>query len=1022
MKKQYLATLISAICIGTGVLTGCSASGVEKPEMESTQSNEVVPAQTIAADGQEEAWQRPALGERVSGFTVEELGEIQKLGAETVLFSHEKSGAEILLIKNDDTELSFSISYQTPYVDETDTNHIFEHAILASSEKYPSSDLFFDLAYKSYNTYVNAITTPTFTIYPVCSQSQEQLLKLTDAYLSCMTAPDIMENENIFKREALRFELEDEDSPITMQGTVFSEDFGYLTDIQENASNGLGKAMYPDTIAANAIGQLHRNYKELTYEKMMETYDRCYHFDNSLMILYGDLDYKLFLEFIDGEYLSKAERNHTDLSAYQEEQVPSGHVRQRIESPAYEGDSTEKAAILYYGIDLSSASWEDILDWDILTYMLNNEYSPLQVCARKEGITGQIIASVQVGTAKPILTFYLLNAEEEQTEAFERAIKNALEEIAAHGISQDIYEGVIKENKLAQYMARNDINIGVNIGMEIMTYWCHTGKTDLYSKIEECLGRLEMDKQQEALKRLTESALHPIRSATVTAVPVPGLAEKAEQEIQDYLAEMKTSMTEEEITQMIADTREFREWNKVENHNTDFIMDPKNLPEPEGYTSFEKKELGQLISYTAPVEVEQAGHFALNLDLSNIPAADIYYLGIYEMLIGKIGTRDRSAEQTAVLCDQYLYNLNYVERYIDNRPMVMVKWYGLTEDYDEGLRLLLELFEKTDFSDREKICQVMDQFVPDYDQSRYMDEMHLAVNQAIASINNNWGFNAGVNSQDQYVFMKEVLRRLKEEDGYGEEFAGKMKAISNSLLNQKGMAVIHIASREELPALESQSEEILSSLPVLDYGMPDYSNFFNQGKKRAICVNTSSQQIVQAGDMGVGDGLTGTDMPFLMALSDKYIVPRVRFQMGAYSAGLRGNLKEKCVQFYSHSDPNVGATLDVFAGADEYLKDMEISQVELNSYILNAFGDLTTPRGIFEKQMENIALDLKGEDADWIYSQLQKVKETTLEDQDQAARRLQAVLDQGHIAVVGNQTSIELEKERFDWVKDYRGK
>ena len=149
----------------------------------------------------------PDVGERMNGFVTTAAGEIPSAGAETRTLTHEVSGATLYLISNDDPELAFQIGYRTPYLDETDANHVFEHAVLASSDKYPSKNLFFNLAGGTYSTFVNAQTTLVNTTYPLASLSEEQLLKMMDAYLSCLTAPGILEEENFFKREAIRYSL-----------------------------------------------------------------------------------------------------------------------------------------------------------------------------------------------------------------------------------------------------------------------------------------------------------------------------------------------------------------------------------------------------------------------------------------------------------------------------------------------------------------------------------------------------------------------------------------------------------------------------------------------------------------------------------------------------------------------------------------------------------------------------------------------------------------------------------------------
>ena len=189
----------------------------------------------------------PKLGSNISNFTVTEVGELDILDADTIKFVHKKSGGELLYIKNDDKNLGFSIGYVTPQVDETDMNHIFEHAILASSKKYKSKDIFFDMLNKSYNTYVNATTTSINTIYPVMSQNENQLIKMADVYLSCMVDPDVIHDENFFRREAIRYELESIDSELVMKGTVFNEDYGYSTSVNRNKYHYVTHTLFINT-------------------------------------------------------------------------------------------------------------------------------------------------------------------------------------------------------------------------------------------------------------------------------------------------------------------------------------------------------------------------------------------------------------------------------------------------------------------------------------------------------------------------------------------------------------------------------------------------------------------------------------------------------------------------------------------------------------------------------------------------------------------------------------------------------
>ena len=278
----------------------------------------------------------PRIGETISGFTVTELGTIHMLGARTVLFNHESSGAQLLYIQNDDRELGFNLIYRTPQLDERDNSHILEHLILSSCQKYPSRDIFFDMDSKSYTTFMNGLTDNTFTCYPVCSQSQEQLVKLMDVFLCCMEEPDALKDKHFYLREAIRYEFSSPRGPLTMQGTVLSEDWGHLTDILENADSAMSHTLYQDTRTANLLGRAHLHYRELSYEQVRETFERCYSYSNCLITLYGNMDYRSVLHFLDREHLSRAASKGRSLLGEFEEPVKPGFRTCTAQSPAYQ--------------------------------------------------------------------------------------------------------------------------------------------------------------------------------------------------------------------------------------------------------------------------------------------------------------------------------------------------------------------------------------------------------------------------------------------------------------------------------------------------------------------------------------------------------------------------------------------------------------------------------------------------------------------------------------------------------------
>ena len=502
-----------------------------------------------AADG------RLQPGFQTAGFTLKQVGKLQALGAQTLYFEHEKSGASLFYIRNKDTNRGFSISYRTPHLDETDTNHVFEHSVLASSDKYPSKDIFFDLCSKTYHTFVNAFTYIPFTAYPVCSQSEEQLLKMADVYLSCMKAPGIRRERRFFDREAVRYELRDRESPITLAGTVYSEDFGMLNDTDNEALRNVLRALYPGETAANANGQAHRFYKDLTYEHTMEMYDRFYRFDNALILLYGDLDWKRFLAFLDKEYLcdakksygkedgwsfqsgsgrqEKQEMQNIGMSAFYSpesdglENGGESFFRQAtVPSPAYRGDASENAAVVSYAMDLSGISWEKLIQYSIIAGMMNVDGSVFREKLRTAGIHCDASASVMMEAEKPFFVFEMTDSSPKDAERFRQVSDETLCEMQERGIDPSVVETALKARAIHDYTAGEDTDVFADsIVPEVSLKWALTGDADVYADEAAAYDSLDAGTAQAEIRRFAAELGAAKRRVLVTTIPTPGMAE-----------------------------------------------------------------------------------------------------------------------------------------------------------------------------------------------------------------------------------------------------------------------------------------------------------------------------------------------------------------------------------------------------------------------------------------------------------------------------------------------------------------
>lgn len=368
------------------------------------------------------------------------------------------------------------------------------------------------------------------------------------------------------------------------------------------------------------------------------------------------------------------------------------------------------------------------------------------------------------------MKFRLHNAKPEQEEDFLAAVKAGLKEAHENGVSDDLFHAVLKENRLSDCLTREAPHLGFHISEEIGKYWSTTDKTGYFTLYENCFNTFLQDKGQSILRRLTGDALAPALSAVVTTVPKPGLAEAIEKEKEQYLKEKKASLSQEMIFKLIEDTKDFQIWNQKDQCNLDFLIQPEDLPGPEPEPEILESVLHGIHCLSSAVSLKEIGCYQLFFDISGLAPSDWNYLTLYQMLLTELDTSRFTVEQQKNKEQELLYDCTFDELYPEEKagenshPMMSVFWYGLTEDFEEGLELLLELMGSCDYEDRETILRVIHKYLPDYDMSRSDNGPSLAYSLTERYIRRDSCFRYLLNQPGVYDFLKEVRDILEQEN------------------------------------------------------------------------------------------------------------------------------------------------------------------------------------------------------------------------------------------------------------------
>lgn len=992
----------------------------------------------------------PNTGERLCGFSLLEKGTIGMLDAETADFVHCASGARLLFIHNDDRELGFNLIYRTPQLDGTDANHMLEHLVLCSCPDYPSRDIFFDMDSKSYATFMNGLTDNTYTCYPICSQSEEQLIRLADVFLCCMERPDALKNRNFFLREGIRLEP-GEDGSLSLQGTVLNEDWAHLTDIQECADRCVAEALFPGQNASFLPGQAHLHYRELSFEHVKQRFEQFYHYSNCLIVLYGDMNLERMLRFLDEKHLrhfpspepenpQAAARGagQAALSLLQEPPVP-GFRRLRTECPAYEGTPAEHEALIDYAIDLHGCSQEELVYWDLLAGMLDNDTSIWHRLVREAGINHVTEVYLDTSMAKPALRFHLRNGDEELKELFLHCARKALAHVARFGIEPAIREASLKENRLSDWLTREAPHLGFHISEEIARYWSQTGRTDSFSLYERAVNIFSRDHRQHILRRLAQAALSPAASALTATLPLPGLAEQTERERNRYLEELRQSLTPQEQERLRSELLSFQEWSRTERSCMKFLIRPEELPEPEPEPVFSWRRKDALTLYRSPAPGGQMGCYQMFFDISAIPPEDWNYVALYQMLLTELDTGRFTVAEQKHREQEYLHDCTFDECYPDagpcRFPMMSVTWYALTEDFETGLDFLLDIMGGADYGDHETILRVVRKYMPDYDLSHADSAPSLSYSLMERCIRQDSRFRYLLNSPGLFGFFQNISRTLAEGDR--EErlaITSRLQAVSRIILSSPRTSFLSAAAQPALDEIEAAAERLLgaarktalASAPqtarAASQTLPLPPSLPPVPRRCAACIDSPSQELRMAGDFRGVPEFRGRFLPFLLAAADKYIKPLVRYQGGAYDSGIDALLPAGYFTLWSTADPETASTFRIFRETGKALARLALTPDDLNGYILSAYAQALPPSGMLSSRMRAMRRHLAGIDSRALAALIRDIRQASLSDQAEAAQIIDRILCGAPFCAAGNRRLLQECRSLFDEIMDLRAR
>ena len=960
----------------------------------------------------------------IHGFRVLNLRHSDEIKADFYELVHEKTGAKTAWIKRDDENKTFAIAFKTTPVDDTGVFHILEHSVLNGSDKYPLREPFVDLLKGSLQTFLNAMTYPDKTVYPVSSRNDKDFINLVRVYLDAVFHPLVLKNPNIFYQEGWHYELNSKDEEPIYKGVVFNEMKGAFSSPDSIKSRLVMEALFPDTCYGKESGGDPEHITDLSYEQFRNAHRKYYNPSNSYIILDGDMDIEIILKIIDEEYLSEFGNDGDKIDIPLQKELKADTITQDYEI-SEEEDGTNKGHITYGYVIGECDDQEKITAFSLISSVLcgSNE-SPLKKAILSNGLGEDISFDVQDGLLQPFLVIDVVNTDLNKKDLIDETIRKQLQKAVDEGIDKEELKAALNQR---EFKAKERDFGGTPKGLVFALSSLDTWLYDRDPLDGICFGEL-FDKLREKISTsyyedlISDYILNSKHCAKIILNPSNTLGkEKAEKEKQK-LRKIAENWNEEDKDELLKLNEVLQTWQGSEDT-------------PEQKATLPSLHLDDLKKTPTIFPLEVCKHNGTNIVLKHSENTNgISYVSIYAecndfelkeytiltqvmTMLGKLPTANNDVvsltrKMKSILGD-FSGSFSPLRTYHENkvRSMVTVNWSSLTRNDMEAIELIKEIIYTTDFSDKQMIHDILKQNLFILEQTFINAGHSLALQRALARSSE-----AAVIAE--YGSGYEAYRFLKDLDDHYEEKA--QDYIEDLMRIYKR---IFIKDRYTISVAGEDKENIVKAL--LDDAPNGTVNKDSEIrpldlKREGICVpaNVSFASkglyIPDVNDIGIMYVIANI-------LTFDYLWNNIRVKGGAYGCGFRMGYS-KSAAFYSYRDPDPANALKVYKETLDYLKDFTAKTESIENYIVGTTGDydplLSTKAGISMANSEYM-MEINPDDKKLILSQ---ILSADIEKIREMIPLFEKINEADNVCVVGNKQAIEKCKDSLDLIFDLNSK
>ncbi len=949
--------------------------------------------------------------------------DIKELNSVGYYLKHKKTGARVMLLLNDDNNKVFNIAFRTPVMNDTGVPHILEHSVLCGSKKYSAKDPFVELVKGSLNTFLNAMTYPDKTMYPVASCNDKDFMNLMDVYMDAVLNPNIYTRDEIFRQEGWNYHLDSEDGELTINGVVYNEMKGVMSSPDGVVSREGYHNLFPENTYSYESGGDPEFIPELTYEEFINFHKTYYHPSNSYIYLYGDVDANERLDWLDEAYLSKYDALEVN-SSIPEHKSFDAPIEKEVFYAVGKDESVDKKTYFSYATVAGSVLEEGLVTaMEMLSYsILSMPGAPIQKALIDAGICEEVYGGLET-VNQNIFTITAKNCPEDKKDEFVRIIDETLKKIVAEGINKDSLRAALNKKEFDFREADfGSYPKGLFYCMDMMDSWLYDdNKPFMYLKMESVFNDLREKIDTDYFEKLIEKyILNNNHKLILTTNPKKGLTEEKEEKLAKKLAEYKATLTEEEIKKMVADTKHLEQYQSEPSTKEQLeaipllkLEDIGKLPEK---LYLEETDIKGVKTIYSEVPTNGIAYIRMSFDTKVLDMEELPYVPVLTKIIKKIDTKNYdylslnnviNLETGGIGLDTSIYNNVNDDKAYSHRLEISTK--VLNNKIDKALELIKELVTNTIFDDKKRVKEIVAE-TKSMTQAYIMGTGHtVAVNRAMSYFSEDAYLSDMTGGIQFYKFIVEMDKAFETD---GDAVIAKIKSVAAKVFNINNLILSVTAEKAGYDKFVENFgivEEMLSNekIPAKEW------KFDLQQLNEGFKTSSQVQYVARTGDFKkAGFNYRGAMQVFANIMSYEYLWNNIRVKGGAYGC-FGKSIRSGKVYFVSYRDPNLANTNAVYEGIANYLREFNAPDRDILKFIIGTISNLDTPRNARAKGSVAFSSYMSGVTYEDMVKEREEVLSLTNADINALADIMEAVMAQGNICVIGGASKIEQDKDLF---------